>query len=355
MNNRPIEETVSYQRLLSREAANIVFVSVGTAAALYPADFVLQRIQTFKPAPASAAGPVIASAGGSAWSRLLPLSLSLGTARIILKGLSSSMQSSMVKNATLTQRHKLLNSEERFSPEERLAEEMEDSSRKKTSTLQMLAIAVLIGLMDTTLTQPFSNRRAWLFHQLILQQQKIDFKPPQPATFAETFKTYTAGYPLRLTRNVLLVGGLLATTPLEESLKENTSLSANQRSFLSATAIGATTGFFGNVLDNGYKNQIIAIRPNYRVPCAYSTFKKLVAEGGIKRLSRGYGTFIISTVGAYNVIPYLESVAAETIPKVERTIISTAGFFYRKKAENQTATKSSAELPKESSLRTPKK
>ena len=334
-NNRPVEikETDSTGRLLAREGGKIFIVGIGTAAAIFPLDGFTQSQQTKKAVLSTS--PSATHTTHSGWLRLTQ-SLSWGTARTLAGGFSSLTKSFMVRTTTITQRNKLLHSEEKIFTEERLAEGIEESSCKKITSTQIIGIAGILGFVDTTLTHKFSNDKAWFFHQFLLQQQHVVFQIPKPVGFTDTFKIYKAGYPLRLTRNVLLIGGLLATTPLEDRLKAKTALSANQLSFVSATATGIVAGFLGNMLDIGYKNQVIVIQSDYRVPSSFSIFKKIVAESGAKGLCSGYGTFILSTVVVYNVIPRMEALATQTIPFVEKTIDSlTARFFSRKKPQSQ--------------------
>ena len=343
--NTDDSSSISNSRLLAREAGRVVVIGSGVAAGLYPLDLVMQYLHTTTKGPASPRSPISG--------------IPLGAARALLKGYANSASNSMIKNAALQQRGRLLNSEKTVGEEkpDMRAEDFEEGNTASNLSLTRLAtVSGVIGLADTTLTQYFANQRTWNIHQFYLKQEQIHYTIPKPRSPSDYFKTYSAGYSLRLSRNVLLVGGLLTSSIFEERLKYFNSLSPGERTLAAAMLAGSTAGFGSNVLDIVYKNQIINInKKDFQTPSALSTAKKLIADNGVKALTRGYGTSIIYTVAAYNIVPYMEDVAQAAIPKVEQALSKVSGFilgfFNPRKQTSASKSRPAIEAPTSSTVR----
>lgn len=337
-------------------------IGSGVAASLYPLDLLMQYRQTmsksfqFPLPPKKMPRPSFLKTVNYIRSKRATLQASLrqgisyGAARTLARGYVSSAHGAILKNASLNQRGKL----SELFPEERLGENLDDNSGQPSARRINLAhaagIATVIGFVDTSLTHKHANERGLRFHEFFLQQKGVHYQAPVPATFAQHFNLFSVGYALRLSRNIVSVGGLLVTPHIENSLKFMP-LSDKERTLVAATASGAVAGIIGNTLEVGYKNQLIAVRPNFTTPPAYEIFAKLVAQGGLKAMTKGWAVAVIYTGVAYNVIPYIEDLAAKAVPVAEKSLsdgydavsansqaayLRTAGFFSRKpKSTNQ--------------------
>jgi hypothetical protein len=329
-------DSPSTSRLLAREGLRIGIVGGGVAAALYIPDLIMHTLHTQNGnTPSGTTPPQTPTSSPRPGISGLPL----GMAKTLLRGYASAAQASMLKNAALTQRSKLLNpektalektGEKTAGGEDRVdirAEEFEEGSNGTSLPLSRIAgVSTAIGLVDTTLTQYPANQRTWHFQHLLAQKNKTNYTLPQPSTASEFFKAYSTGYLLRLTRNVMLVGGLISSSLLEEKLKKLGHLTPTQSTIMAATLSGALVGAGSNALDILYKNQVIALNPQFKAPSAFNIAKRLTQEQGYKALTRGYGTSILYTILAYNTVPYMEEFAKRVTPSIERKF--DAGLAY---------------------------
>lgn len=352
------KDATSTTRMLSREAGRIAVVGAGVAGALYPLDIAMHHLHTRNNQTSSSTGATPSSP--TSRTTRIP-SIPLATARAFAKGYFSSAQLSMIKNGTLTQRSKLLNPEkavieENIASEEFRSEEFEEGSASSIPLTRVAFVSGLIGMADTTLTQYHANQRTLALQGLLTKQPT-----PKPNTPINHLKLYAAGYPVRLTRNVALVGGLLTSSIFDDWLKTNSAMPANQRTLIAATLTGATVGIGSNALDIIYKAQLTKIKPDFSTVSAYGTMKNLVKEQGGKALTRGYGVSVLYTVVAYNVVPYMEELSKQAVPAIERQIDSAAhfvmSFFNKDKTATRAAlpsTKPAPEAPTAPTVETPR-
>lgn len=297
------------------EAFRIGAIAGIVSPLLYIPDIAMQRFHT--PTTTSK------SLNFSALGRSAHTGFTLGAARLFALGLIPSYKQTCTKYLFTGQRTKLL--------DEKPDSVTEAESLKRPSIPFAGFVTLGISFADTFFTHPHANQKAWEIHAAF-QQMAINrgvpgaspFPVPAPMTYKQWLTAFSAGFGVRLSRNFILVGGLVFTPFLEDRIKGLTT-NPTYRTYLSATLIGGVTGFISNGFDAIYKIKVTQINPvNFKTPSTYN----IILQNGWKVLGRGAIPSMIYTQVAYNAVFFAESAVSRFMPtfveKASQTLTNLA-------------------------------
>jgi hypothetical protein len=301
--------------LLAKELTRLGIVSTGVAVSLLPLDLLLHRQHT---QPGSIK---------SNFAFKIPRTISLASVRSLTKTLNPFIIASFLKNTTYSQRKNVESSLYGDKSETPQTEKNSPTTSSKTknsntsSLFEATSIAAIVGGAETFTTHYHTNKKT-------LESQKTLDKnftmPPQPQNLSGYFGIYKVGLPIRATRNIATVGGLLAynslNTQFNHYMPENKRFNEVLASGISSLGF-ASVANFASIL---YKNQIIKIcspTPSaYHVPSLLAVGKNLYKEQGIKFIARGYPTAVVYSTLAYYSVAQWEKFSDVVIPKLEALV-----------------------------------
>ncbi|KTC94490.1 hypothetical protein [Legionella erythra] len=198
--------------------------------------------------------------------------------------------------------------------------EHENTAFKKYG--EMLATTIIVGGIDTILTQYYANKRI-----LDALGDKIELSLRQKMKFAKEGMLTRGGRNFTTT-----LACIAATTTLSEFI--DPFIPKNDHVFAHTAATSLISGFaispFASVLDNVYQEKIRQInKGTLKTPPLTDMFISLWQQGGVKRLVRGAGLGGLYNVVAFGVINGIAEVMnTHLFPRQNTGPVSQQGPFF---------------------------
>lgn len=205
--------------------------------------------------------------------------------------------------------------------------EHENTTFKKYG--EMLVTTVIVGGIDTILTQYYANKRI-----LDALGEKIELSLAQKMKFAKEGMVVRGGRNFSTT-----LACIAATTTLSEFL--NPFIPKNEHVFAHTAATSVISGFaispFASVLDNIYQEKIRQVnKSTLKTPPLTEMFISLWQQGGVKRLVRGAGLGGLYNVIAFGVINGVAEVMnTHLFPRQHTASVSQQGTFFAPENEKE--------------------
>ncbi|QRN03436.1 hypothetical protein GH742_05905 [Legionella sp. MW5194] len=197
---------------------------------------------------------------------------------------------------------------------------------------EMLVTTVIVGGIDTILTQYYANKRI-----LDALGDKIELSLGQKLQFAKEGMLTRGG------RNfVTTLACIGATTTVSEFI--NPLIPKNDHVFAHTAATSVISGFaispFASVLDNVYQEKIRQVnKSTLKTPPLTEMFMHLWQQGGVRRLVRGAGMGGFYNVIAFGVINGVAEVMnTHLFPRQPTSRVSQPGSFFTPEIKNEPKT-----------------
>jgi hypothetical protein len=180
---------------------------------------------------------------------------------------------------------------------------------------QNFLVALVLGLVDTSLTQSNSNYKIRLFERI----RNPYFVFPDTATFFDRLKALAVGYPIRLSKSFTIISAYIIQPTVQNKIDQRFSQALNgysqeASSVVTAVLVGGLASIYTNGAEIVYKTQIARTDPKtIAYPNVWQVAKDLIKEEGVKTIRRGlFTSFVYSTVGLY-MMPKAERIADKAV------------------------------------------